>query len=227
MEPIKRSVTAMMRLNTMNDTTPIERTQLLQRLGIQSDAAQIQARGGLYIQDPAQAERQAQNEDIEMMNHRAVQVSFADNHQVHMETHDQIMSSPEFKTLPADIQKLFNQHMKDHMAAEAATEAAPGLMPNADIAMPNQPSLNDPGMQDPGAMPLNQAQNPNPLLVQEQQLVQQEDQLKQQQQQEQQQFAAQHQQVQPQQAPQRFNPLDPEGQPAGNKKLKARKPKKG
>jgi len=218
MEPIKRSVTAMMRLNTMNDTTPIERTQLLQRLGIQSDAAQIQMRGGLYIQDPAQAERQAQNEDIEMMNHRAVQVSFADNHQVHMETHDQIISSPEFKTLPADIQKLFNEHMKDHMNAQTATQAAPGLMPNADIAMPNQPSLNDPGMQNPGEMPSNQAQNPNPLLAQETALTQQEDAMKQQEQQQQQAFAAQHQQgtapQQPQQMPQQMPA------PQGKRKLK-------
>lgn len=217
MEPIKRSVTAMMRLNAMNDTTPIERTQILQRLGIQSDAAQIQMRGGLYVQDPAQAERQAQNEDIEMMNHRSVQVSFADNHQVHMETHDQVIASPQFKTLPADIQKLFNQHMKDHMDAQAATQAAPGLMPNQTIAMPNQPNLNDPGQQDPASMPLNQAQNPNPLLVQEEQLTQQEDALKQQAAQQQQAFAAKHSAPAPQ-VSQGFNPLDPEDAPKKTKK---------
>lgn len=186
-EPIKRSVTAMMRLSSMNDTSPIERTQLLQKIGITSDAAQIQARGGLYIQDPAQAERQAQNEDIEMMAMRAVQVSFADNHQVHMETHDQVISHPNFPALPANVQKLFHDHMKDHMAAQVATQAAPGLMPNQTISMPNQPNLNAPN--EVGQPAQTDAQDTSPIAQQQAALIQQEEQLQQQQAQEQQQYA--------------------------------------
>src|SRR5438045_7528371 len=49
-EPIKRSETLMLRMNKMSDTTAIERTQLLSRFAINSDAAQVQLRGGLYIQ---------------------------------------------------------------------------------------------------------------------------------------------------------------------------------
>lgn len=238
MEPIKRSVTAMMRLNGMHETTPIERTQLLNRLGVQSDAAQIQMRGGLYVQDPAQAERQAQAEDIEMMNHKKVQVSFADNHQVHMETHDQVIQHPSFKGLPQDIQKLFTEHMRDHINAQAATQAAPGLMPNSSISLPNQPSLNDPGYQNPGAMPTDDAQNPNPILSQELRLYHAEQQMKAQQLQEQAQFAASHGQPAPAdengvpvqaapQAPPQMPPeqrMAPELPPAG--KLKTKKGKK-
>src|SRR5206468_935621 len=54
MEPIKRSETVMLRMNKMSDTTAIERTQLLAKFGVNSDAGEIQLRGGLFIQDPAQ-----------------------------------------------------------------------------------------------------------------------------------------------------------------------------
>lgn len=155
-EPIKRSETLMLRMNKMSDTTPIERTQLLSKFGINSDAAEIQLRGGLYIQDPAQAEMQAQNEDIEMMDMRAVQVSFGDNHIVHLQTHgpvlDQLIAAQKAdKPVSATILKLFQEHIKDHVQAMQATQVAPGLVPNDQISMPNQPNLNDVGK--PGEMP--------------------------------------------------------------------------
>lgn len=152
-EPIKRSMTTMLRMNKMSDTTAIERTQMLQKFGVQSDAAQIQLRGGLYIQDPAQAEIQAQNEDIEMMSMRAVQVSFGDNHLVHIQTHSQIMEDPRFETAPEIVQKLIKQHIKDHVDAMNATQVAPGLVPNDQVSMPNQPNLRDVGQ--PGQMPVS------------------------------------------------------------------------
>lgn len=142
-EPIKRSETVMLRMNKMSDTTAIERTQLLARFGIQSDAGQIQLRGGLYIQDPAQAELQAQNEDIEMMNYRQVQVSFGDNHLVHIETHSQVMDDPRFETAPDVVKQMFKQHISDHVQAMSATQVAPGLVPNDQISIPNPPNLND------------------------------------------------------------------------------------
>jgi hypothetical protein len=171
-EPIKRSVTSMMRINSMNDTTPIERTQLMQRLGIISDAAEIQARGGLSIQDPAQAEMQAQNEDIEMMSTRSTEVSFADNHEIHLETHGQIINHPTFKTFPQAVQTLFLQHQKDHISAMKATASAPGLMPNQYSELPNPPSLNAPDVR--GEPVSNNAQATNPMALQQQQLMQEE-----------------------------------------------------
>lgn len=155
-EPIKRSETMMLRLNTMNDTTPIERTQLMSKYGINSDAAEIQLRGGLYIQDPAQAELQAKNEDIEMMSMRAVQISFGDNHIVHLQTHgpvlDQLVAAQKAgASVSAVIITLFQNHIKDHVQAMEATQVAPGLVPNDQISSPNPPNLSDTGQ--PGQMP--------------------------------------------------------------------------
>lgn len=172
-EPIKRSLTGMLRMNKMSDTTAIERTQMLQKFGVNSDAAQVQLRGGLYIQDPAQAEMQAQNEDIEMMDMRAVQVSFGDNHQVHIETHapvhDAIVQNLKMQangTLPKGVQpvsqtvaNLFEHHIKDHIDAMKATQVAPGLVPNDQIGIPNQPNLKDNAQQ--GEMPKGE-QSPLP-----------------------------------------------------------------
>lgn len=155
-EPIKRSETLMLRMNKMADTTAIERTQLLTKFGINSDAGQVQLRGGLYIQDPAQAEMQAKNENIEMMDMRAVQVSFGDNHIVHLQTHgpvlDQLLAAQKAGQPVSDtIIKLFHGHVKDHVQAMEATQVAPGLVPNDQMSMPNQPNLSDTG--EPGQMP--------------------------------------------------------------------------
>lgn len=170
MEPIKRSETVMLRMNKMSDTTAIERTQLLAKFGINSDAAQVQLRGGLYIQDPAQAEMQAQNEDVEMMSMRAVQVSFGDNHIVHLQTHgpilDHLLAAQKAGQPVSDvITKLFQEHIKDHVNAMQATQVAPGLVPNDQVSMPNEPRLNDkPGQaakqQAPITKPAPQTQQP-------------------------------------------------------------------
>lgn len=156
MEPIKRSATLMLRMNKMADTTAIERTQLMSKFGLNSDAGQVQLRGGLYIQDPEQAEMQAQNEDIEMMDMRAVQVSYGDNHLVHLQTHaptlDQLVAAKkEGQPVSDTILKLFQDHIKDHVDAMQATQVAPGLVPNDQVSMPNPPNLSDVG--PPGQMP--------------------------------------------------------------------------
>lgn len=161
-EPIKRSETLMLRLNKMSDTTAIERVQMLNKYGINSDAAQIQLRGGLYIQDPAQAELQAKNENIEMMDMRAVQTSFGDNHIVHLQTHgpvlDQLIAAQKAGSPVSDvIVKLFQQHIKDHVEDMQATQVAPGLVPNDQISMPNEPNLQD--QAPPGQMPQGQPTN--------------------------------------------------------------------
>lgn len=152
-EPTKRNLTYMLRLNKMTDTTPIERTQLWSKVGVNSDAGQIQERGGLYVQDPAQAEVQAQNEDIEMMEMRAVQTSFGDNHQVHLETHSQAFALAQANVMAQKkgikvnhpvsqtTVELMQEHIKDHINDMKAIQTAPGLVPNDQMSLPNPPTL--------------------------------------------------------------------------------------
>ncbi len=143
----------MLRLNKMTDTTPIERTQLWSKIGINSDAGQIQERGGLYVQDPAQAETQAQNEDVEMLEMRAVQTSFGDNHQVHLEVHSQafalvqanMMAQKKGMKVKQPVSQttveLMQEHIKDHINDMKAIQTAPGLVPNDQMSLPNPPTL--------------------------------------------------------------------------------------
>jgi len=95
-----------------------------------------------------------------MIQMRAVNVSYADNHQVHIETHAQIMDLPQYKMYPKVVQELFTQHMKDHVSAMQAITSTPGLVPNDQISMPNQPNLQpskvQPVQPKPGTNP-NQA----------------------------------------------------------------------
>lgn len=170
MDVVKRNITYMLRMNKMSDTTPIERTQFLQKIGINSDAAQIQLRGGLYVEDPAQSEMQAQNEDIEMMQMRAVQTSYGDNHQVHLETHSQALAlalanvqaqktgmlPPGTQTVSETTVQLMQGHIKDHIEDMQAMQVAPGLVPNDQISIPNNANLNAPDR--PGDMPKNPSQ---------------------------------------------------------------------
>ncbi len=160
-EPIKRSVTSMIRTTNLQELTPIERMQLFNKTaGIQSDAAQIMQRGGLYVQDPAQAEMQAENEDVEMLQSRAVNVGFADNHQVHLETHSQVAGHPMFPYLPQVVQEMITQHIKDHVNAMKAISIEPGLIPNERTPLPNPPALND-QFQSPPPAPKHAVQPPD------------------------------------------------------------------
>lgn len=159
---IKRSETLMIRPTSLNEVTPIERTQFFNKFGIQSDAGQIQLRGGLYVQDPAQAEMQAQNEDVEMLQMRAVQIGLGDNHQVHIETHSQVMSHPNFTLFPLVVQQLFQAHVKDHVTAMQNILSAPGLVPNDQVGMPNSPRVQLPGQSSGPPEPQPKpGQNPN------------------------------------------------------------------
>jgi hypothetical protein len=166
-EPIKRSETVMLRLNKMSDTTASERTQYWQKFGVQSDAASIQLRGGLYIQDPAQAEMQAKNENIEMMSMRAVQDSFGDNHIVHLQTHapvlDQLLAAQKAGVgVSATVIQLFQGHIKAHVQDMEATQVAPGLVPNDQMSTPNNPSLQDTGSDTEMPQPNTDASEAHP-----------------------------------------------------------------
>jgi hypothetical protein len=145
----------------MTDTTAIERTQLLSKIAVNSDAGQIQERGGLYVEDPGQAEMQAQNEDIEMLEMRAVQTSFGDNHQVHLETHSQALAlalsnvMAQKKGMKVDHQvsatsvELMQEHIRDHINDMRAIQLAPGLVPNDQMGTPNPPTLTPQHPQSP------------------------------------------------------------------------------
>lgn len=162
-DPIKRSEQLTIRMANLNEMTPLERTQYMSKYGVQSDAAQIQLRGGLLVQDPASAEQQAQIEDMNMMDNVPQQVGLTDNHQVHIETHGQIVSSPQFKAAPQVVQKLFTDHINNHMRAMQAINMQPGLMVDEEATIPNQPRLqsNEPTQtpQQAGMIPPNQPQN--------------------------------------------------------------------
>lgn len=140
-DPIKRNETVQIRVNRMGDATPMERGQLLKEFNVNSDAFQIQQRGGLVVQDPAEAERQAQNEDMEMMDGRPVQISLGDNHEVHLETHYQVMNTPQFMQAPVNMQDLFKAHVKAHEQAMRDLQPAPGLMPDGTENITPQPMI--------------------------------------------------------------------------------------
>jgi hypothetical protein len=158
---IKRSETLMVRPTSIQELTPIERTQWFSKWGINSDAASIQLRGGLFIQDPQQAEMQAQNEDIEMMSERAVQVSFGDNHLVHLETHAALLDAVMAKGYSGSqvTKELIQAHVKDHLAAMQSVLSVPGLVPNDQVALPNPANLKDAG--SPGEMPQSGSGQPS------------------------------------------------------------------
>lgn len=162
-EPIKRSESFMFRQD-INSATPIERTQSFAKIGVQSDAGEIQKRGGLFVQDPAQAEQQAQKEDMAMLDGLPQMISVGDNHQVHIETHDQIMGSAAWEQLPEVVKNLFNSHVKQHEDAAKAQAQTPGLVPGLNFDIPNQPQIfTDHAAQNP-ENPTPRPLHPNELL---------------------------------------------------------------
>ncbi len=140
MDPIKRNETIMLRQD-LAQLTPIERTQALAKVSIQSDAAAIQQRGGLHQQDPAAAEIQAQQEDIELMKGNPVMISLGDNHQVHIETHSQVTQTAAWDVAPEVIKRNFDRHIKMHMDAMAAAAPMAGLVPDEGYDVPNAPQV--------------------------------------------------------------------------------------
>lgn len=158
-EPIRRSLSMMIRPNNPNEFTPIERTNALGLAGIESDAAQIQVRGGLNIQDPASAEQQAHVEDMQLWDDMPVPIGLSDNHQVHIETHSQVMQTPAWDTFPAATQKVVNDHIHAHLLALKSQQMSPGLQPGANTAEAHRSTMvktNKAAMnpQDPTKRPL-------------------------------------------------------------------------
>lgn len=140
LEPIKRNESVMIRQD-VEKFTPIERTQALAKIGIQSDAADIMKRGGLIVQNPEAAEQQAQAEDLDLMDGKPVMISLGDHHLVHIETHGQVMESAEFQALPPTTQKVFKDHVTQHEQALKALTLTPGLVPSPGYDAPPQPTL--------------------------------------------------------------------------------------
>lgn len=140
-EPIKRTYALMVRPSNLNEMTPIERTNYLGKFGVQSDAAQIMMRGGLTVQQPADAELQAQGEDMQLMDMKPVQVSPGDNHEVHIQVHLQVVNDPSFEKAPRIVQDMFNEHIKSHVQAMKDLGITPGLIPDANMDKSKQPKI--------------------------------------------------------------------------------------
>lgn len=166
-EPIKRSETINYRPSNLLEMTPTERTQMFSKFGVQSDVAEIVARGGLNVQDPAAAEQQAQAEDNDMLDGKPRAVGVGDNHQVHIETHTQLMQTEAWAHLPDVVKTLVTQHVHDHIVALQSMAPSPGLQPrtNGDIPATTQIFQKNPnqgGAQQPVAKAAMNPQDPTP-----------------------------------------------------------------
>lgn len=128
-EPIRRTESISLGIKDMNGATPIERSSVFEQFNMSSDAFQIQRRGGLIVQDPADAEEQAQNEDIDLLDGKPVPISLGDNHQVHIETHSQLLETPEFIAAPPNVQQAVQSHIAAHEQAMKSLQPSPGLVP--------------------------------------------------------------------------------------------------
>jgi hypothetical protein len=179
-EPIKRSESLMVRSSTTNDMTPIEKQQFYEKFGIDSDAAEIQLRGGLNVESAQEAVQQADKENNMLAQGFPSKVSLTDNHLVHMEVHNAYMTNtdgtpnPLFATLPKSVQKMMQEHMSDHQIALKATTPARGLMPNSETgdSVPNSP-IKTAGMKKKAkAQQAEQGVPPQQAAAQEQQTQQ-------------------------------------------------------
>lgn len=138
---IKRSESLMVRSSTTDDMSPIEKQQFLEHFGVDSDAAEIQLRGGMNIENPQDAVTQADKENKQLAQGFPAKVSLGDNHMVHIEVHNAFMQpmtdpatgaqkpNPNFAALSKSAQALFTQHINNHEIALKATTPQPGLMP--------------------------------------------------------------------------------------------------
>lgn len=135
---IKRSESLMVRSSTTDDMSPIEKQQFFEKFGVDSDAAEIQLRGGLNIESPQEAVPQADKENGLLAKGYPAKVSLGDNHMVHIQVHNAAMAplpdgspNPLFTSLPQSTQKMFQEHVSNHQVALKATTPQPGLIPNS------------------------------------------------------------------------------------------------
>lgn len=139
-EPIRRTEAVSLTVKDMSGATPMERGGLLNQFNIDSDAFRIQQRGGLVVQDPADAENQAQNEDIDLMDGKPVPISLGDNHEVHIETHQQLLDEGRDAMLPPNVVEAIKAHIKAHTDALQQLQPSPGLVPpGEELGEPPQP----------------------------------------------------------------------------------------
>ena len=130
-EPIKRSETLMVRASTLNEFSPTERGQFFDKFAVQSDASEIQKRGGLDIQDPNAALNQAHSENTQMAEQgEPVHISPYDNHHVHLEIHNALIASDEFATLTSPRQNMIRSHVKQHEMMLMTQTPGHGLVPS-------------------------------------------------------------------------------------------------
>lgn len=130
-EPIKRNESLMVRASSLAEFTPLERSNYFDKFAVSSDALEIQKRGGLEVTDPSAAIEQAHNENTQMAEQgNPVHISPFDNHEVHLEVHNALVASDEFKTLTSPNQNMIRSHIKQHEQYLQAQTPSPGLVPN-------------------------------------------------------------------------------------------------
>lgn len=128
-EPIRRTEQVNLQVRDMSGATPQERAQVFSQFNMQSDAADIQRRGGLVVQNPEDAKNQAHAEDIQMMDGAPTLISLGDNHLVHLQEHNSLKEDPRFAVLPPSAQKALDNHIQQHEQAMQNLMPAPGLVP--------------------------------------------------------------------------------------------------
>jgi len=130
-EPIKRSETIMIRASSLNEFTPLERDQFMSKFAVESDATEIQKRGGLEVSDPHSAIDQAHGENTAMGEQGVpVHISAFDNHQVHLEVHNALVTAPEFEAMTSPQQNMVRAHIKQHEQLLMTQTPQAGLVPN-------------------------------------------------------------------------------------------------
>lgn len=135
-EPIKRSESFMVRADSTDGMTPVEKQQWYDKFGIDSDAAETQVRGGTFIQDPQEAMNQADLENKLFGEGEFPKVAPQDNHQVHYEMHNALLSSDEFQALPKSQQQRAQEHVNIHARFLQNSKPQAGLVPTTETGIP-------------------------------------------------------------------------------------------
>jgi hypothetical protein len=91
-----------------------------------------------------------------------VPVNSWDNHQVHIEVHNNYRKSQEFENLPAETKALFEEHVQQHMMSMGVIPGQP--MPSG--GMMDSGSMQQQNSQDPNADPSTDVSAPDAMMQQ-------------------------------------------------------------
>jgi len=100
--------------------------------------------------------QQAERENIKLANGQFIPANAFDEHDIHMQIHNQYRRSESYEILPDQIKQLFAQHIRTHEMATAqaqqqqAMQQQPGQAPGPEQKQPKQPGQEQ---QQPGQQP--------------------------------------------------------------------------